>query len=60
MDNKKNEKGEYTKPVVRRSFLPNIKILTKENFYTKEPVKVLRIALFRKVWFYHLTFKRLL
>ena len=42
------------------SYLPNIKILTKENFYTKEPVKILRIALFRKVWFYHLTFKRLL
>lgn len=45
---------------VMRSCLPNIKMLTKENFYTKEPVKILRITLFRKVWFYHLTFKRLL
>jgi hypothetical protein len=43
---------------VMRSYLPNIKMLRKENFYTKEPVKILRITFFGKVWFYHLTFKR--
>ena len=41
-------------------YLPNFKILRKENFYTKQIVKILRIALFGKVWFYHLTFKRFL
>jgi hypothetical protein len=45
---------------VMRSYLPNIKMLRKENFYTKQPVKILRIALFGKVWFYHLTFNRFL
>jgi len=43
---------------VMRSYLPNIKMLRKENFYTKEPVKILRIAFWGNVWFYHLTFKR--
>jgi hypothetical protein len=46
--------------VVMRSYLPNIKMLRKENFYTKEPVKILRISLFGKVVFYHLTFNRFL
>ena len=42
------------------SYFPNIKMLRKENFYTKEPVKILRIAFLGKVWFYHLTFHRFL
>ena len=45
---------------VMRSYLPNIKMLRKENFYTKKPIKILRVSLFGKVWFYHLTFKRFL
>lgn len=45
--------------VITASFI-NIKILKKENFYTKEPVKILRVSLFGKVFFYHLTFNRFL
>lgn len=43
-----------------RGYLPDFKILRKENFYTKEPVKILRIVFLGKVWFYHLTFRRFL
>ena len=51
---------QYYKTSVMLGYLPKFKILKKQNFYTKEPVKILRIDLFGKVWFYHLTFRRLL
>jgi len=35
-----------------------IKIIRKINFYTGEPVKILRIQILDKVFFYHITFKR--
>jgi len=35
-----------------------ITIIRKTNFYTKEPVKILRIEIFGMVIFYHLTYKK--
>lgn len=60
MKNKINENKALSQTSVMRGYFPNFKILKKENFYTKEHVKILRISLFGKVWFYHLTFRRFL
>jgi hypothetical protein len=54
------EKPQLNIAAVMRSYLPSIKMLRKENFYNKEPVKILRISLLGKVVFYHLTFNRFL
>jgi hypothetical protein len=43
-----------------KRYWPSIRVLKKENFYTKEPVKILRLSLGKKTWFYHLTFRRFL
>lgn len=47
-------------PLFTRIYWPSIRVLKKENFYTKEPVKILRLSLGKKTWFYHLTFGRFL
>lgn len=60
MKNDKTQNPALSKTAVMRGYLPSFKILRKENFYTKKPVKILRINLFGKVWFYHLTFNRFL
>lgn len=36
----------------------SVKRIRKVNFYSREPVEILRIKLFGKVFFYHLTFRR--
>ena len=36
------------------------RIIRKTNFYTKEPVRILRIQLLNKVWFYHITYRKFL
>ena len=35
-----------------------ISILNKTNFYTKQPVKIMRIEILGRVIFFHLTFRK--
>ena len=35
-----------------------IEVINKINFYTNKPVKILRIEIFGKVIFYHLTYNK--
>ncbi len=37
-----------------------VRVIEKINFYTNDKVKILRIQVFSKVWFYHLTYHKFL
>lgn len=54
----KTSSNTCIKPNVRRSKM--FQIIRKTNFYTKEPVRILRIQLLNKVWFYHITYRKFL
>jgi len=44
--------------MINQNKMISVEILKKVNFYSKEPVKIIRIKLFKKVYFYHLTFRK--